>query len=85
MLSPQYDQFYDAATAGDAKPKDVSTERHNDMRLYFISDILVGLAEQSLSARRDALDKDYPNEFYEQLLMPEEKVGNNRNASPILK
>lgn len=47
------------------------------MRLYFISDILTGLAEQAQSQRRCALDKDYPNEYYEKMLMPEEFQGRN--------
>jgi hypothetical protein len=46
-----------------------------------LSDILVGLAEQSLSFRRDAKDKDYPNKFYEELLMPEERRLGNVGAS----
>jgi hypothetical protein len=39
------------------------------------------LAQQSLSFRRDAKDLDYPNKFYEQLLMPEEQRLNNPAAS----
>jgi hypothetical protein len=85
LLSPQYDAFYDAATANDAPARDYLTERHNDMRLEFISDILVGLAEQAQSQRRCALDKDYPNEFYERLLMPEEDHGRNRHADQEIK
>ena len=34
---------------------------------------MVGLEQQALSFRRDIADRDYPTEFYEQLVMPEEK------------
>lgn len=85
LLSPQYNAFYDAATS---KPADDQTtvttiENHNDMSLGNVSDILVGLAEQSLSFRRDAKDKDYPNKQYEDLLMPEERRQDNKTTSFI--
>jgi hypothetical protein len=53
------------------------------MSLGNVSDILVGLAEQSLSFRRDAKDKDYPNKQYEDLLMPEERRQDNKTTSFI--
>jgi len=53
------------------------------MSLGNLSDILVGLAEQSLSFRRDAKDKDYPNKFYEDLLMPEERRAENPGAGQV--
>lgn len=40
------------------------------MTAYTMSSILVGVAEQALSFRRDVLGHDYPTEFYENLLMP---------------
>lgn len=83
LLSPQYDQFYDAATRGNQRPPtDMLTENHNDLTLRYISDSLVGLAEQAQAARRDACDKDYPNEHYERLLVPEEIYVHNKDASP---
>lgn len=82
LLSPQYNAFYDAAIS---KPSDDQTtisaiENHNAMSLGHLSDILVGLAEQSLSFRRDAKDKDYPNKHYEELLMPEERRQENKGT-----
>ena len=50
-----------------------STESNHDLTLGSLSDILVGLSQQALSFRRDACDRDYPHEFYEKLLMPEEQ------------
>jgi hypothetical protein len=43
--------------------------------------VLVGLAEQALSQRRDVVDCDYPNKFYEKLLMPDESYYQNDNQS----
>lgn len=42
------------------------------LEIGYLSEILVGVAGQAQSYRRDALDKDYPNKFYEDLVMPEE-------------
>lgn len=60
-------------------------ERHNDLKLGFLSDILVGLAEQAQSYRRDACDKDYPNKFYEDLVKPEESRMDHRDVDPLEK
>lgn len=72
LLSPQYNAFYDAATAqqnetqkGADQTTNKQTANGRVMSLGNLSDILVGLAEQSLSFRRDAKDKDYPNKYYE--------------------
>ena len=43
------------------------------MRLHTLSSILVGIEKQALSYRRDISDKDYPSEFYEKLLNPEDE------------
>ena len=73
LLSPQIDQINQSVKVKDNSDKLVENhENHNDLQLGNLSQILVGLAEQALSFRRDALDKDYPTEFYEKLLMPEE-------------
>ena len=53
------------------------------MSLGHLSDILVGLGEQSLSFRRDSKDKDYPNKYYENLLMPEERRMENPGADLV--
>ena len=80
LLSPQYEQFYDASisssheTTEQAKaPKRVSTEveNHNKISLYTLSSTLVGVQQQVLSYRRDAVDMDYPTEFYEKYLDPD--------------
>lgn len=94
LLSPQYNSFYEAAvespsstlgktytTSQGQTTQSNSNEDHNSMSIGPLSDILVGLAEQSLSFRRDAKDKDYPNKFYEELLMPEERRLGNVGAS----
>lgn len=47
------------------------------MDLSSLSGTLVGLSQQCLSFRRDARDRDYPNKFYEDFLMPEERRPNN--------
>ena len=44
------------------------------MRLGSLSDILVGLSEQAQSQRRDARGKDYPTDYYEELLHNDEKM-----------
>jgi hypothetical protein len=47
------------------------------MNLKTLSNVLIGLADQALSFRRDVRDHDYPTKFYEDLLMPEERrIGN---------
>lgn len=69
LLSPQIDQYFEA-TKQEKLP--VQLEKNNELSLGNLSEILVGLSEQALSFRRDAVDRDYPNEFYEKLLMPEE-------------
>lgn len=74
-----------AATEKDEQVRDYTQEKQNKMRLYFISDILTGLAEQAQSQRRCALDKDYPNEYYEKMLMPEEFQGRNPLADQEIK
>ena len=52
-------------------------DEHNQLNLKSLSNVLIGLADQALSFRRDVRDHDYPNKFYEELLMPEERrVGN---------
>jgi hypothetical protein len=56
-------------------------ETHNDFNLRTLSNVLVGLAEQALSQRRDVSDRDYPNKFYEKLLMPDERFYENDNMS----
>ena len=73
LLSPQIDQISKSVKVKDNTEKLVENQEiHNDLQLGNLSEILVGLAEQALSFRRDALDNDYPTEFYEKLLMPEE-------------
>lgn len=77
LLSPQIDEFYDAATANEKKKpteRGVKTteESHNDLNLGNITDILVGLHEMSLGQRRDTNDRDYPNKYYRDLVMPDE-------------
>lgn len=53
LLSPQYEAFYNAATANKPKISDLQSEHQNDLKLGYLSDILTGLAEQVQSARRD--------------------------------
>jgi len=40
-----------------------------------LSSTLVGLSQQALSHRRDAVDNDYPNKFYERYLLNDEHKG----------
>jgi hypothetical protein len=47
-------------------------EQQNEITLKTFSQTLVGLAEQALSFRRDVVDRDYLNKFYEDYLMPQE-------------
>ena len=44
------------------------------MNLHTLSSTLVGIQKQVLSYRRDAADKDYPSEFYENYLDPDRKL-----------
>lgn len=46
-----------------------------------MSNVLIGLADQALSFRRDVKDKDYPNKHYEDLLMPEERTEGYENVA----
>lgn len=71
-LSPQYDLFYEASLK--SSPKSVEKkDLHTDLNMQTLSSTLVGLEQQALSYRRDVVDKDYPTEFYESLVLPEEK------------
>mgnify|MGYP000930017135 CR=1 FL=1 len=42
------------------------------MNLHTLSSTLIGLEEQAMSYRRDIEDRDYPTDFYEKLVNPEE-------------
>ena len=42
------------------------------MRLHTLSSTLVGLEKQAMSYRRDVMQKDYPSDFYESIMNPEE-------------
>ena len=84
LVSPQHTAFYDAiANKGTQEGKEAVTlkETHNDFKLSSLSNVLVGLSEQALSQRRDVSDRDYPNKFYEQLLMPDERYYEVDNMS----
>lgn len=72
--SPQYDAFYEASIKGERKALSADNgDEYSQMRLHTLSSTLVGIQKQAMSFRRDAVDKDYPSEFYEKLLMPEEE------------
>ena len=72
-ISPQYEDFYNATKEADAQPLSAANgDLFDEMRLHTLSSTLVGIEKQALSYRRDIVDKDYPTEFYEKLLMPEE-------------
>ena len=43
------------------------------MTLQALSSTLIGLEKQAMSFRRDIIDCDYPSEFYEKLMHPEEQ------------
>ena len=73
-LSPQYDQFYDASVEASKGPPPAATkgDKYAHMRIHTLSSTLVGLEKQALSYRRDIFDNDYPTEFYQKLMLPEE-------------
>ncbi len=72
--------FYEASI-------DTLTQKQNHLDpkskidLGSLSNVLIGLNQQALSFRRDAKDLDYPNKFYEDLLMPEERRQGNLGIS----
>ena len=76
-LSPQYDAFYRASMEGEDKKLSAGEggngDKYAEMRLHTLSSTLVGIQKQAMSYRRDIVDRDYPTEFYEKLLMPEEE------------
>ena len=75
-LSPQYDAFYQASMEGEEKlsaGKGGNGDQYAEMRLHTLSSTLVGIQKQAMSYRRDIVDRDYPTEFYEKLLSPEEE------------
>ena len=74
-LSPQYNTFYEAAVSNSGAKKSKKApqgDRHAQMTLQALSSTLIGLEKQALSFRRDIIDHDYPSEFYEKLMHPEE-------------
>lgn len=74
LLSPQHQMLYQASKERGAPKREVKLlETHNDLNLASLSNSLIGLAEQTLSQRRDVADRDYPNEFYEKILGIEEE------------
>ena len=54
------------------------------MTLHALSSTLIGLEKQAMSFRRDITDRDYPSEFYENLMHPEEQwvAKNEENMAP---
>jgi hypothetical protein len=48
------------------------------MNAYTMSSTIVGVAQQALSFRRDAVGYDYPTKFYEELLMPPEWLSTSK-------
>lgn len=70
LLSPQYDELYGAIKQ--RKPNIDIKEHQNYMNACSYSSIIIGVAEQAQSFRRDVHGYDYPNKFYENLLMPPE-------------
>lgn len=84
LLSPQHNKFYEAAVSskGSTLSKNYIEENQNVISLKTLSQSLVGLAEQALSYRRDAVGKDYLNKFYEEYLHPLE---NSKYETPSQK
>lgn len=73
MLSPQHRAFFEAVS--DNKSQTASLEeKHVNLSLGTLSGTLVGLAHQAQSFRRDAKANDYPSEFYDRYLNPEDFV-----------
>lgn len=82
VLSPQYDNFYDAATDVKMSPKEFGAakgDRYANMNIHTLSSTLIGLEKQVMSYRRDLKDKDYPTEFYEKLLNADEQWFNRHS------
>ena len=77
VLSPQYENFYNAATAEEGKSGKrsaaVNQDRYAELSLHTLSSTLVGLEKQVMSYRRDIADNDYPTEFYAKILHSEEE------------
>ena len=70
MISPQYDQFYEAAkeSVDSSKLKTEALkldEQHDRISLSSLSQALIGLSQQALSYRREANEKDYLHKYYE--------------------
>ena len=78
-LSPDYDAFYEAAEDGtnDRITRGLTADKQGDqfahMRLMNLSSALVGIEKQTMSYRRDIVDKDHPTDFYDEIMNPEEK------------
>ena len=79
VVSPQYEDFYNATKEAVVKPLSADNgDTFSDMRLHTLSSTLVGVEKQAMSYRRDIVDHDFPTEFYEKLLSPEEEWLNNQ-------
>lgn len=70
LISPQYDQFYEAAkeSVDSSKLKTEALkldEQHDRISLSSLSQALIGLSQQALSYRREANEKDYLHKYYE--------------------
>jgi|688.fasta_scaffold58716_6 hypothetical protein len=55
------------------------------MNAYTMSSTIIGVAEQALSFRRDAVGYDYPTKFYEELLMPPEWLSKSNALNTAFK
>lgn len=76
LISPQYDNFYEAAITSlnensdkQKVPESLLSEDHNLLSLSTLSQALVGLQKQALIYRRDIVLKDYLHPFYEKFTM----------------
>lgn len=75
LLSPQYEQLFEATAS--QKSKFEIAEQQNRINALTYSSTLVGIADQVQSHRRDVNGNDYPNKFYEDLLMPPSNLRNS--------